>query len=185
MTAHPAYITVSEAADALGLHRAGAWRRVRDHALPALVFGGVIRIEARSLWEDAPDPIPSPSELTTVELAAHWRVDLKTVQKLIRSGALVARARLPRGWIVTRRSICRFAVDHSQGDDMVVEDPALVWTRMHLPEHWYAERAANQRIRARRRYTQGSGCGASFSDPDPEVVVRLANELEQRLRSGR
>ena len=119
----PAYLTSAEAAKKLGVTRRSIARAVAEFRLPALHIGRTIRIEARAIDPSAPEVWPSADTITTRELADLWRVCIRVVHRLVKSGLLagqlVGKAATGQQWTYTfrRAAIARYVAQHSTGED--------------------------------------------------------------------
>lgn len=87
------YLTIAEVAEALSVSPQTVRRRVWAGLLPALWLGTrLIRVEARSVHQDAPPPIPPwPATVGASELGEAWRMHPRTVQALATAGLLPGR----------------------------------------------------------------------------------------------
>lgn len=116
-TEQRAYLTVGEAAEALGLSPRQTLARARRGALPALqVRPGLWRVEAQAVDQSAPPPIPEdgPDPVTVDDLAELWRVNHFTLYRAARAGELPLRRKpMARRLTMSRREFCRWVVDHT------------------------------------------------------------------------
>lgn len=113
----PAYLTVAEVADALGIHRRTAWRRAILGDLPTLRLSTrLLRIEARAVLgpERAARPWPdhAPVQVEIGWLADLWRVSPSTLVRMARDGELPLQQRR-RTWVGDRRRVLSFVIDHT------------------------------------------------------------------------
>lgn len=114
-----AYLTVGEAAVALGVADRTVRRRVMCLELPALVLApSLIRIEAVALVPGAPPPIPEdcPVEITCAWLADHLRLHRYTVMQLAREKRIPMRMVPPGRWVMTRRELAGWLADATKGE---------------------------------------------------------------------
>lgn len=109
-----AYLTVDQAAELAGRPPHVIYEMCRVRQLPCLRVGGRLRIEARALDANAPDPFPEGQEFTIEELALHWNVKTRAVLNLIVDGQLASTQRgTGRKHYVSRRAVLKFVVDHT------------------------------------------------------------------------
>ncbi len=107
-----AYLTTQEAAEHLGCTRQWVLQRIGARNVPALLFGGNVRVEARTFVPSAPAPEPVKAVLSVADVAQLWRVSRRTVLRLIALGILRAELRGGR-FVLTRRQVLRFLADHT------------------------------------------------------------------------
>lgn len=112
---HAASVSIPEAARALGVTRNALWRQVRAGRIPSLTLQRrCVRIEAQSVWPEAPPLVPVAAKVTGRSLALYWGVDPKTVLHLVRTGDLPA-TRNGRLTVIKRAEIASFVTHNSSG----------------------------------------------------------------------
>ncbi len=102
------YLTVSDAAELLGVSAQTVRRRVYAGQLPALwLTSRLIRLPARALVDSAPPPVPwTAAAVSAPALAEAWQLHVRTVRELAAAGRLPGRMRQGQ-WTFSRSALER------------------------------------------------------------------------------
>ena len=113
------YLTLREVAGRYGVRPRTVQIYVAQRLIPALWIGRAIRVESVALG-DGPELALPGRALTAAELAQIWRVERKTILRLIQRGSLGATRRGTGNgarYQIPPSAICRYITDHTTGPD--------------------------------------------------------------------